>query len=271
MFGKFVVGFCLFISILSQVQSQGIGDRLLRTALLYVSLPLTADNATSDGWQNYDSSCIPGVGYAYSQGGYGPSKGYPITTFFTSSGQIAGIGMSHYNDPVYGLDNFWIAQQDGSFLITVSFRDPNEICSGEFFPETIGDRLVVNQGAGEIAMSLPLTSDEAQQQEFTQGGCIGGMGTHWSYDLSTAPQMSWNASNLLPVVTMYNQGVLSAFFITTPVIQYSEPFGPWEGPIISALMCYNWCDSSCSWNVNFWSVNHFYVTDHSNNNCASHC
>ena len=64
------------------------------------------------------------------------------------------------------------------------------------------------------------------------------MGTHWSLDLETAPVMSFNASNLMPVVTMYNGGVLSAFFITTPNLQYGEPFGPWEGPIISTLMCY---------------------------------
>jgi hypothetical protein len=66
------------------------------------------------------------------------------------------------------------------------------------------------------------------------------MGTHWSYDLASAPTMSWKSANLLPVVTMYNEqagGVLSAFFFTTPNLQYAEPFGPWEGPIPKSLMC----------------------------------
>src|SRR5690349_8967024 len=67
-----------------------------------------------------------------------------------------------------------------------------------------------------------------------------GMGTHWSYDLVASPGISWKSQNLFPLVTMYNEqakGILSAFFITTPKLQYSEPLGPWEGPIPSFLMC----------------------------------
>jgi len=261
----------LFGCLIFGVNSQGIGDRLWRTALIYKVLPLTVDDAISSGYTNYTDECDSNLGIGYSAEQGGPTADYPITVYFTSSGQIAGIGMTHYNTPVDGLQNYWIPQSDGTYLITVTFRDPKGICNGYTYQEEIGDRVIINQDQGEIAYNFPLTTDAATQQGFTQGGCIGGMGTHWSLDLSTGPVMSWNASNLMPVVAMYNQGVISAFFITTPVLQTGEPFGPWEGPIPSLLMCYNWCDSSCSWNVYFWSVEHFFLTDPSLDNCPSHC
>jgi len=268
MFAKAVICFCVLVCLVSEGKSQGLGENLLRTALLYSPVPLNTTDAENNGWSSY-ANCDSNIGIAYAMDGY-PSKGYPITVFYTAAGQIAGIGLSHYGNPEPGLDNWWIAQQDGTFLITVSFRDTSNMCSGDTYPDVIGDRLVVNQASGQIAYSMPLTDSAATQQKFTQGGCIGGMGTHWSLDLETAPEMSFNASNLMPVVAMYNGGVLSAFFITTANVQYGEPFGPWEGPLISSLMCYNWC-TTCNWNVNFWSVLHFFVADPHTITCASHC
>jgi len=268
--GKYLASFFLLGCLIFGVNSQGIGDRLVHTALLYKVLPLTVDEAIQSGYSNY-TDCNPYVGIAYSAETGGPTEGYPITVYFTSGGQIAGIGMTHYGQPAFGLENYWIEQADGTFLITVSFRDPKGICNGYTYEELVGDRVVINQNGGEVDYNFPLTSEEATQQSFTQGGCINSMGIHWSLDLSTAPVMSWNASNFMPVVAMYNQGVISAFFITTPNLQYGEPFGPWEGPIPSFLMCRNWCDDSCSWNVNFWSVLHFFLTDPSLNNCPSRC
>lgn len=45
---------------------------------------------------------------------------------------------------------------------------------------------------------------------------------------------------MLRVVAMYNQDTnnLSAIFFTTNTLQFEWPFGPWEGPLISSLMCY---------------------------------
>jgi len=132
--------------------------------------------------------------------------------------------------------------------------------------------VVIDQGSVDLA--IPLNESSAQDEEWTKGGCIEGMGTHWSYDLTTAPQMSWKSKNLLPVVPMYNEqdnSVISAIFITTPKLQYSEPVGPWEGPLPSSLMCDNWCDSNCTWDVYFWNTLHFYFDDYNLNTCPSRC
>jgi len=250
-----------------------IGDRVVRTAILYHALPLTESDAVNSGWTAI-STCDPNLGTAYVATEDGPTKGDPVIVYFTGGGQIAGIGMEHYGNPLNGLQKFWLPdpESSGNYRISVSFRPGGNLCSSTQYAELVGNQLVVNQGS--LNLPIPLNANDSSAAQWTKGGCIGGMGTHWSYDLSTSPEMSWNASNLMPVVAMYDQantGFISAFFITTPNVQRSEPFGPWEGPIPSSLMCYNWCSDECSWDVSFWSTLHFYLHDHNLNNCPSHC
>jgi len=269
----------LFVSLLwlsATINASGIGDRLTRTAILYSSLPMTVKEAVSAGWTRFtDCDENLGIGYTHSSGGTAPSKTNPITVYFTAGGQIAGIAMEHFGLPLSSLSQYWIPSSNGNFRINVSFRSNSQgLCrAGRMFPEVLGTQLVVNQGNGSWA--LPLNETAATQAQWTKGGCIGDMGTHWSLDLSTAPKMSWLSSNLFPVVTMYNEQAtgapLSAFFITTPHLQYSEPLGPWEGPIPEFLMCYNWCDSDCSWDVSAFNTLHFYVDNHKLNTCPAHC
>jgi len=251
---------------------QGIGTQLSRTALLYYNLPLTASDAISAGWYNA-TSCDPNIGIAYTQNQDGPSKGYPITLFFSESGQISGMGMTHYGQPVDGVTQYWVPDSNGNAFMSVSFRDPSAgVCTpNNPLPETLGTQVVINQGA--VNFALPLNNQAAAQAQWTAGGCIGKMGTHWSYDLKTAPIMSWVPSNLLPVVAMYNNdtGDLSAFFFTTPNLQYSEPLGPWEGPIPDGLMCLNWCSSECDFGVSFWNTLHFFIIDPSLDVCNYRC
>jgi len=181
--------------------------------------------------------------------------------------------MTHYGEPAADLENFWVLQKDGNYFMSVSFRPNlggNGLCdTHKVYSELIGTQVAVNQDS--LNLPLPLTDTEAKAENWTDGSCIYEMGTHWSYDLATAPNMQWNASTLLPVVTMYNDGNLSAFFFTTSNVQYSEPFGPWEGPIFASLMCLNWCQSSCSFNVPAFSTLHFFVTNPQLNQCPHRC
>jgi len=212
----------------------------------------------------------PNFGIPYSSEGT-PSEGSPIIIYYTSGGQIAGVALEHYSDPIKTLEKFWIPQSDGNFRLSVSFRPTAGLCDGTTFDETIGTQVVINQGTQNI--QVPLTSTDAAAAEYTNGSCIGGMGRHWAYDLSSAPVMSWKSANLQPIVAMYNEesGDLSAFFFTTPIIQTTFPFGPWEGPLTYFLMCENWCDSSCTWDVNWWSTLHFFISDPALNDCTSMC
>jgi len=263
--------FFLLGIVVYSVHSQGIGDRLVRTAILYHNLPIDLDDAVSAGWSNF-TQCDENLGIAFTDSGdSAPSKTHPVTLYFTAGGQIAGMGMEHFGTPVSGLQKYFQPQSNGNFRISVSFRPPGDLCNGNMFPELIGTQLVVDQGT--VGWAVPLNETAATAASWTKGSCIGGMGTHWSYDLSSAPTMSWQSANLFPLVTMYNEqagGILSAFFITTPKLQYAEPVGPWEGPIPTFLMCQNWCDTTCTWDVNFWNTLHFYVDDHHLNTCRTY-
>jgi len=268
------VVFLVLVSLIVVISGQGIGTQLSRTALLYENLPLTSEDAISSGWYNYtNSSCDESIGIPYAQHPYGPSEGYPIQIYFTADGQISGMSMTHFGSPLAGLEQFWVsdANGDGNFMMSVSFRpDSDNLCvAGNYHDELLGTQLVINQDS--LNWAVPLTDSDAANDNWTKGGCISDMGTHWSYDLKTAPVMSWVPNNLLPVVAMYNEGNLSAFFFTTPILQYSEPLGPWEGPIPDALMCLNWCDSSCGFGVSFWNTLHFFITDPSLDQCPSRC
>lgn len=124
--------------------------------------------------------------------------------------------------------------------------------------------------------NIPLAEALLSDAGFVKGGCISGMGTHYSYDVAYTPKLAYNMSTLMPVTPMYMNGTISAVLISSPTVQEVVPLiGPWEGPFINSLWCYNWCDDSCSTNfgkgTSFWSSMHFLFHDHSENTCAAHC
>jgi len=251
--------------------AQGFGDSLYRTFGFYVALPMTTLDAINEEWTNY-TECDGNLGVAFSYSSGGPDQLNPVTLYFSAGGQIAGLGVTHYGQP----DNDWWLQDqddDDHFLLTISFR-PNDqnLCDPEYkYNEPLGVQVVLNQG-NTPSISIPLDEAGATNADFTEGGCIGNMGTHWSLDLVTAPYMSWVAANLLPIMPMYHDGQISAVLFNTDNVQTgSEPLGPWETPLVEQLMCYNWCNDTCGWSNNWWNTMHIFFTDYTQNTCTQHC
>jgi len=271
----FVVAFALLFSL--QASGQDIADRLWRTFLVFSPIPLTMDAAVSAGWTNYISNCNSNLGLAYSVPSGGPSKDEPITAFYTSGGQIAGVGVTIWTDPPQTLSDYWapLKGSSGGYTVTVSFRDASTgiMCSGQNDSSlAFGDRLVIGQGS--LDFIVPNTRDEAFTAEFTRGGCITWMGRHFGYDLQAHPEMSWLTQNLIPIMPMYNEdtAAVSAFLVNVPNWQDTEPVGDWEGPFPNSLWCKNYCNSTCpTYNAKTWSTIHFMLTDPENNSCASAC
>lgn len=186
---------------------------------------------------------------------------------------------------------YYIPVSDNHYKITATFAEVGPACITNPItgPESLGDRLIIN--AKTIAASIPVTEAEAEAQNWFKGACFSGMGTHWLYDLETAPTMSWKASNLLPgtslhsravsnssVVPMYDQGLLNAFFFATTQIQQGLLDSHWwdRVPITDAVMCSNTCDPLCHFDGTLdWSVVHVYFRDHDlvkcPNLCTVHC
>jgi hypothetical protein len=164
---------------------------------------------------------------------------------------------------------FWIPVSRNEWMLSVSFRPPGQLCNATHnAPEPIGTQIVINQGT--MNFGIPVTASEAYCQKWTPGSCMVTMGQHWFYDVATAPEQSWDKSNLLPVVAMYYpptiNGTISTIFFTTPVKQPGSDYvlnkpGDWETPALTPdQMCENWCDSTCNWSgVEYWSTMHIYL------------
>jgi len=264
-----------FIVLIVAASSVSIGDRLFRTYTVYVPLPTTSAEAAATGW-NTTGTCDPNLGIAYTYHGFGPTVDSPMTLYFTRAGQAAGVGVDAYGElPANLIDlGFWVLVDDADdqYHLTVSFRDPSEMCSGTPSPNTLGDRLIIN--SDYLGFQIPTTESGALTGNWHKGSCFSGMGHHWFYDLSTAPDMSWMADNLLPVVAMYNNGSINAiFFASTSVQQGVFDAHWWEPvPLINLLMCKNTCDSDCTFSgTTFWSTLHVYFHDYTKVTCDGGC
>jgi len=261
----------LFVLIIA-ASSVSIGDRLFRTYTDYVPLPTTIVAAVAAGW-NTTGLCDPDLGVAYNFKDFGPTVDAPMTLYFTQAGQAAGVGVDVYGDlpaNLIGL-GFWESVDDAQYHITVSFRDPSEMCSSMPSSNILGDRLIIN--ADGIGFEIPTTESGAIGGNWHKGSCFSGMGHHWFYDVSTAPEMSWKAENLLPVIAMYNGSINAIFFASTSVQQGVFDAHWWEPvPLINALMCKNTCDSDCTFSgTTFWSTFHVYLRDYTQVTCAGGC
>jgi len=260
------------LGIVSLTYSQSIGDRLLRDYTDYYALPITVDEAKSSGWEAVSSDCNDALGIPFAQGGSATSSN-PVTLFFTSAGQVSGIGVNYYGTPPSNLINsgYWQYLADGVYFLSMSFRS-SDVCSGSTSPVNLGDQLVIN--ANSTAIAIPLTEEDAINNNWTKGSCFSGMGYHYFYDLSTAPVMSWEAANLLPIVPMYFNGSINAFFFASSVVQQGLTGAHWWDPVflLDFLMCKNWCDSSCTWHdTSAWSTFHVYLKDYTQVTCPAGC
>jgi len=260
---------------LSCVESFSIGDRILRDYTVYEAMPINSSSARSTGW-TIGTTCDPHRGYKATYKGTAPTSSTPISLYFTAAGQIAGIGVNIYGDVKSQLvkAGFYEAVGSSEYFIGVFFRNSSEmsLCSSSVSQDPLGNTLIINPGG--VAWPIPLTAEEATAKNWANGSCFYSMGYHYFYDLNTAPLMSWEAANLLPIVPMYNNGVINAFFFATTEVQqgfFSANW--WDGiPLINALMCKNWCDSSCTFHDTItWSTMHIYLRDYTQATCPGGC
>jgi len=258
--------FVLFAS-LTIVFGDGFGYRVARTFFDLTDLPLTTDDANNAGWtQNGDCSNDRGILFEPSSG---ITKTNPISLYFTSGGQFAGWTLYMFGQAAQNLINlgYWESGDGTYYSLSLSTRNTSMMCSGTVDSQTaVGDQLIINQGGANFP--IPLNTNDASSQNWYSGGCIKGMGTHWSYDVSTPGNMTWLNGNLLPVMPMFMNGAITAVLINSPNVQTVWPIGIWEGPFINSLFCYNWCPTSgCTFDNTFWTTTHFLFDDKSSNYC----
>ncbi|KAJ9454020.1 hypothetical protein DIPPA_13014 [Diplonema papillatum] len=263
----------LLLFAFAAAQSLEIGDRMTRTFLDYVPLPITQTDARSQGWVPLTASCMPGLGYPY----YLPTESINTTIlYFASNGQVAGVSADTYGSPppqkLIDL-GYWEEVGDNRYRLHLGYRSPAEVCGTMRSNHTLGDRVVINPMG--LNRSLPLTAGAATQEGWFPGACIDGMGKHWFFDLEGHPQMTWKAENVLPVIVMFNdEDVIQATFFASWTIQQSLMHSvDWEAaPIPNSVMCLNLCDNDCTFaGTAIWSTYHIYYRDLGAATCANSC
>jgi len=259
-----------------------LGNALFHSYNAFDSLPITTASANSSGWVQNSTTCDPNLGIRWTQEIDGTLVTNPISLFFTPAGQLAGIGVTYYGNVFQNLVNQGYLQSLGmqqgypAYFISVTFRNSSSICSTQTLSEEVGDTLIVN--ANSIAVNLPLTNVEASQSNWFRGSCFQYMGTHYFYDLQSAPNMTWVGANLLPIVLMYNgnaNGVINAFFFASgdSIQQGILNTDQWDVlPLPDILMCLNWCSSACTFNdTSFWSTMHIFTSTYPGVSCPGGC
>jgi len=253
-------------------------------------MPITASDALAANWVAADNvTCVPGRGIIYFQTDDGlPSTSHPMGIGYTPFGQITSIIVYVSGTVSQNLiDAGWWLQESSSSMpyVVVSLRSVTDSCSTSQLTTTMGDLITVNPVNG-VSANIPLTnSDAAVAQYRIRGACISEMGRHWPMDIASqaqiqngtasAPFMTWIFGNLAPVVPMYDDftGIINAVFVTTQTVQQSLLSADgWDGiPLFAYLMCKNWCDSNCGWDIEFLSTMHLFFRDYKTYKCQGPC
>ena len=264
------------------------GSVMQRTFTEYVGLPIGEDALVAAGWYKHGTACDPKLGFAWTQASSGATKDKPMKLYTTSGGQPAGVGiiiLGHGEEPMAGDAKQWATvsplvepKNDPNIShIDVAFRAGDIMCSGATDAAAIGDTLVVNP-SGPSTKSLPLNVAEAKIGGWKKGSCFDGMGWHWFFDETVGGgNLSWQADNLFPVVTMYDKGDINAIFFASTINQVAIPLlksNAWEPRAIkNSEMCKNMCDPECTFagltSAGPWSTAHIYFKDHSLVKCEA--
>eukprot|EP01006_Ploeotia_vitrea_P005174 TRINITY_DN116519_c0_g1_i1.p1 TRINITY_DN116519_c0_g1~~TRINITY_DN116519_c0_g1_i1.p1 ORF type:complete len:281 (-),score=47.78 TRINITY_DN116519_c0_g1_i1:62-904(-) len=250
----------------------GLGYELDRTFLIFKSQPTTVSAAKGKGFTLFggNGNCKEGLGIAYQPKG-GDIKSNSYNVWYTKGGQLTGFSVRTFSAPPSNLvGTYWIKVPGHNIWdITITTRPAHEICSGHTYDdEPVGTEIRINN-----RYTVPRTYYDAQQAGWQRGSCIPGMGTHFSWDLKSQGNMTWEAHSLMPVMPMYNvqTGNISAVLININNQQPTEPFaGDWEGPFSDHLWCLNWCKhSGCDWkgSSGHWSSMHWLFESVFDNSC----
>lgn len=250
-----------------------IGDQVAYSYNAFRSMPITKAAALAAGWK-FSDTCSAVHGFTATLSAGGATESEPVTLHFNGAGQLSGIGMTIYGTGVSPLlveRGFLTPISNSVHRIAVVFRT-HDLCLTTPSPNPLGNVLLVNPDT--INFSLPVIEREAQSAAWTQGSCFADMGTHYFYDLVSAPKMSWVSANMLPIVPMYHDGFINAIFFASNVVQQSLFSSQmWDRVALpDVLMCKNWCDSNCTFSdTNFWSTGHFFFRNYSQVTCPGGC
>jgi len=199
--------------------------------------PRTTSEALDAGWELMASCDGKFLGHRYAD----PSDP-SLVIIFDDAGYIAGVQSvllvkdlesDHQStQPAYQLDVWY---DEPAYFTTAYFVDPAVICAGgrsedDWNTWGTGDRLLVQFGALDNLINIPLTKAEADREgEWFDHFCFPGMGDHYLKFDYTPDQ---DCDSVLPFQIMYDHGEITGF-----VWQHIAmlPGDKWEHPDARAI------------------------------------
>ena len=268
-------------------QHPPLGTRLDRQYTGYVSQPMTAGEARSQGWAPLmvhadpnPCNSLAGSPWAYNPkmiGAFDPA--HPVILFFSTAGQISAIAVAINIDKDPDADHGWfeammsrgylsnmlnlpVIDNHRFYTITVGLRESTNLCDARTtFPEVLGTAVVVLNPVNQSAsLRVPLSRSEANELGYRRGSCFNGMGFHHFLDWTAQNgSMTWEANHIVPLVPMYNpvNGSINAIFFASAIVQQTGfHSNEWEPvPLPNSLMCDNLCDKDCTFaGTSSWST-----------------
>eukprot|EP00179_Madagascaria_erythrocladioides_P032130 CAMPEP_0198337170 /NCGR_PEP_ID=MMETSP1450-20131203/25431_1 /TAXON_ID=753684 ORGANISM="Madagascaria erythrocladiodes, Strain CCMP3234" /NCGR_SAMPLE_ID=MMETSP1450 /ASSEMBLY_ACC=CAM_ASM_001115 /LENGTH=267 /DNA_ID=CAMNT_0044041957 /DNA_START=42 /DNA_END=842 /DNA_ORIENTATION=+ len=240
-----------------------LGDRFVRAAGNYDAMPLTTTSAAASGWvPSNQSYCHPELGISYTHDDTEPTKGDPMTLYYTSAGQLAGVRIDVFGDvkPELVGRRLWrpVAGAQQQYYMAIAFRNSTEMCGEQArSAQRVGHTLLVNPHLvpGGV-FRVPTTRAGADASGWSREACIDGMGVHHFYDFAGAGNMTFFAKNLLPITTMYDPWTneLNAIFIFSADVQQAlwSARGWDKIPLPTKLWCLNVCTPKCTLHDDGW-------------------
>lgn len=191
------------------------GTQVTRTPLR-LEMPMTSEAAVAEGWVR-NGDCDPNLGIPHTWAMQGTSPEHPMINYYTEGGQLAGQGVTYFaiegESYVFSqwIDYAFVKEIEASFsyLATFSFRTPDQMCSGQTYPEAIGTEVVVNQGVDGGEYTIPSHVNDAIEAGMHKGSCMSGHGTSYFREFENGKGvdlgLSYVTGNLFPVLFLYDE------------------------------------------------------------------
>ena len=252
-------------------------------------IPLNTEDAITRGWSKAQGEpCNPLLGEPWLLWGK-HSIDSSATLYFTAAsaykhGIISGIEVDYYGYyTVYeeNLVGLYFGQEktssDGTYhSISLVLRDYNKhsLCH-TVTPISTSKLEKITLAPGMAEGNIPLREDDPElREEWAEGSCIYFMGYHWNKDIVGGKDITYKASNIVPLTPMYSSAtgdIAAVYFLATNRKQTwpedCTQLNFWDAgcPGLTEInkpdfmMCDNFCDKNCHFEG---SLDGIYTTMH---------
>jgi len=201
----------------------------------FTKRPVNTDEATSMGWKKNDEKCNPNLGEPWLFGGK-RSYNSSVTLYFTPAvgeipGVVSAVEVDYYGYIETSLIGTYFTKErtsdDGPYhSVSVAFQNGalKNLCDASTTIEPHGEKyLAISPDLKNRTIPTEDSFSIMSSNGWKPGSCIPQMGYHWISDVEGGADLSYKAESTVPVVPMYYEGKLTAFFFLATTLKQNWP------------------------------------------------